>query len=40
MTLDIEARVHICHILKDLRRRLYRCSLSAKNTLKILVKII
>ena len=30
ITLDLEAGVHICHILKQLLRRLYRYSLSAK----------
>ena len=39
MTLHLDG-VHMCHILKYWLRKLYRYSLSAKNELKILVKMV
>ena len=39
MTLHLDG-VHMCHILKYWLRKLYRYSLSAKNELNILVKMV
>ena len=39
MTLHLEG-IHICHILKQWLRRPYRYSLSAKNEMKILIKMV